>query len=274
VTGRSQLLAETSTQQGENKIMKAFLWVLVIGIIFVQTTTSCVFAEEIRISGGGASITTVFAPIKPYFEKATGITLLNLQSTPKNGLIDLANGKVDAATGAVPLEAMIGGAAKDGVNIDPAGLQQTVVATNKTVVFIHKDNPVARLSREQLKGIFTGKIGNWKEVGGSDREIIVVWGKNTPGQNALFVKRVLDGASVLKETLETTDYAGIRQNIGFNPDSIGIDPLAMADASVKVVEAAIEVTSPIILVTKGKPTGNVQKLLDFIKGAGSQYIKQ
>jgi len=248
--------------------------VAVVGLLVMLAGTPAVFAEEIRISGGGASIATVFAPIKPYFEKATGITLLNLQSTPKNGLIDLANGKVDAATGAVPLEAMIGGAAKDGVSIDPAELQQTVVATNRTVVFVHKDNPVSKLSKEQLKGIFAGKITNWRELGGSDREIIVVWGKNTPGQNALFVKQVLDGASVLKETLETTDYAGIRQNIGSNPDSIGIDPLALADASVKVVEAAIEVTSPIILVTKGKPAGNVQKLLDFIKGAGSQYIKQ
>ncbi len=254
--------------------MKRNAIVAAVGLLVMLAGSPAVFAEEIRISGGGASIATVFAPVKPHFEKATGITLLNLQSTPKNGLIDLANGKVDAATGAVPLEAMIGGAAKEGVTIDPTVLQQTVVATNKTVVFVHKDNPVGKLSREQLKGIFTGKITNWQAVGGNDREIIVVWGKNTPGQNALFVKQVLDGAPVLNETLETTDYAGIRQNIGFNPDSIGIDPLALADASVKVVEAAIEVTSPIILVTKGKPAGNLQKLIDFIQGAGKQYIKQ
>jgi len=254
-------------------MMKAFLWAA-IGIMLVQTTTTCVFAEEIRVSGGGSAIASVFNPVKPHFEKATGITLINLQSTPKDGLIDLVNGKVDAAAGAIPIETMIDAAAKAGVVADPAALQQTVVATNRIDVFVQKDNPVGRLSKEQLKGIFTGKVGNWKEVGGNDREIIVVWGKNTHSQNALLAKKVLDGEPVLKEVLEATDYASIRQVVGSNPDSIGIAPHAFADATVKAVEVSITLSSPIIMVTRKNPAANVQKLIDFINGEGKQYIKQ
>jgi phosphate transport system substrate-binding protein len=157
---------------------------------------------------------------------------------------------------------------------DPAALQQTVVATNRIDVFVQKDNPVGRLSKEQLKGIFTGKVGNWKEVGGNDREIIIVWGKNTHSQNALLAKQVLDGEPVLKEVLEATDYASIRQVVGSNPDSIGIAPHAFADATVKAVEVSITLSSPIIMVTRKNPAANVQKLIDFINGEGKQYIKQ
>jgi phosphate transport system substrate-binding protein len=67
-----------------------------------------VFAEEIRLGGGGASINTVFKPVKPHFEKATGITITVLESSPKNGLIDLLEGKLDVAVSAVPLQNMIG----------------------------------------------------------------------------------------------------------------------------------------------------------------------
>ena len=231
------------------------------------------FADEVKVAGGGAAINTVFKPVAPYFEKATGIYLVSTQSTPKDGLVSLLNGSADAATAAVPLQSMIRGAEKDGLKVDPAALQQLEIATGKTVVLVHPSNPVTKLSKDALKGIFTGKITNWKQVGGPDRDIMVVWGKKSPGQNALFTKVILDGEAVVKEVLDTTDYFGIKQNVGSNPEAIGIDPLGVADATVKVVESP-EVTSPIIIVTKGAPSANVKKLIDFIKGDGKQYIRQ
>ncbi|SNB46853.1 substrate-binding domain-containing protein [Geobacter sp. DSM 9736] len=237
------------------------------------TVAGAAGAEEIKVGGGGASIATAFVPVKPHFEKATGMNLINLQSTPKNGLIDLVQGKLDAAVSAVALEGMIAGAEKDGVKVDPASLQVTPVAKNKTVAFVHKDNTVKKLSKAQLKGIFTGKIANWKEVGGPDKDIIVVWGKNSPGQNAQFVKGILDGEPVTKEHLEATDYASIKQTVASNPEGIGIDPLSFADDTFKPVEMDVELTSPIILITKGKPSAKVQKLIDFVKGEGQKYIK-
>lgn len=51
------------------------------------------------------------------------------------------------------------------------GLIGTVIGYDAIAVFVHADNPVKNLSKEQLKGIFTGKIKNWKEVGGNDAPI-------------------------------------------------------------------------------------------------------
>lgn len=231
------------------------------------------FSAEIKLGGGGASIATVFTPVKTPFEKVTGNNLIILQSTPKDGLKQLWGGQLEVAVTAVGLDGMIAGAEKDGVKIDKAALQTVEIGTNKTVVFIHPSNPVTNLTKEQMKGLFTGAITNWKEVGGKDAPVIVVWGKNSPGQNALFTKMILDGEKIVAENLETTDYKGIKDAVATNPEAIGIDPLGMVDATVKGIKPSPEANSPILLITRGAPTPPVKQLIDFIKAEGKKYIK-
>lgn len=231
------------------------------------------FAEEIKVGGGGASISAVFAPVKAPFEKSSGDTLMILQSSPKDGMVDLVKGKVDLATGAVPLDSMVAGAEKEGVKIDRGRLTVQEVGANRTAIFVHPSNKVSKLSKEQLKGIFTGKTANWKEVGGDDKDIIVVWGKGTPGQNAQFKKEILDGEEVVKDVLDTTNYAKIKESVAATPEAIGIDPFGLADASVKVVDTPV-LTSPILAITIGKPSAKVQKLLDYVKGEGGRHVKK
>lgn len=253
--------------------MKKLGLIAVVSICLVCTFCMAANAEEIRVGGGGAACNTIIKPVKPAFEKATGITLSVLQSTPKNGLIEMVQGRLDAAVAAVSMEGMISGAEKDGVKVDAASLQKTVVGKNKTVIFLHKDNPVKKLTKEQIKGIFTGKITNWKEVGGKDMPIVVVWGKASPGQNAQLTREMLDGAAVTKDIFDATDYASIKDSVVSTPEAIGIDPIGLADANVSVPETP-EMSSPVILVTKGAPSAGVQKLIDFIKGEGQKHIKQ
>jgi len=219
-------------------------------------------AQEIRVGGGGAAIATVFVPLKTDYEKSSGDSLTIVQSTPVKGLIALEKGEVDIATAAVSLESMVAGAAKEGVNIDPATLQQAEVANNRVVAFVHKSNPIKKLSKGQLKKIFSGKISNWKELGGNDEPIVVVWGTATPGQNALFTKKVLDNEAVTASAVKATDYLSIREIIKANPGAIGIDPEGMTVATVNIVDIPL-VTSPIIVVTKGKPSAKVEKLLAY-----------
>lgn len=232
------------------------------------------FSAEIKVGGGGASIASVFNPVKAAFEKASGHNLINLQSTPPLGLKDLIDGKLDAAVAAVPLEDVIAGAQKAGAKVDKAALQVFEVATNKTVVFVHPSNKVASLSKAQMKGLFTGKITNWKDVGGNDEPVLVVWGKNSPGQNALFTKVVLDGEKITADNLETTDYKGIKDSVANNTGAIGIDPLGMEDATVKGIKPNPEANCPILLITKGAPSTPVKQLLDFVKAEGKKYIKE
>ena len=250
-----------------------FKQIFVLTAVTLAISVSLATAAEIKLGGGGASIATVFNPVKAPFEKATGNNLIILQSTPKDGLKQLWKGDLEVAVTAVGLDGMIAGAAKDGVNVDKAALRTVVIGTNKTVVLLHPSNRVTTLSKDQIKGLFTGRITNWKDVGGNDAPVLVVWGKNSPGQNALFTTVILDGEKIIAENLETTDYKGIKDTVATNPEAIGIDPLGMVDGSVKGIKPSPEANSPILLITKGAPSAPVKQLIDFINSEGKKYIK-
>ncbi|MBF0506719.1 MAG: substrate-binding domain-containing protein [Nitrospirae bacterium] len=244
---------------------------LLVVLLVAVMTGSTVFAEEVRVGGGGASINTVFKPVKPHFEKATGLNMALFESTPKSGLIDLLQGKVDVAVAAVSLESMVQGVVKDGVSVDASTLQQVAVAKNRTAVFLHKDIPMKALPSRLLKDLFTGKVTNWKEIGGNDIPVTVVWGKSTPGQNGLFIKEVLEGLEVTKNAFEATNYISIKEKVASTPGAIGIDPIGLADDSVNIPDSP-RVYSPVIMVTKGTPSAAVNKLIDYVKGEGKKYV--
>lgn len=135
---------------------------LVAIVLFLTGSAAAASGEEIRVGGGGAAMMGIFQPVKPHFEKAAGITLINLPSSPKGGLVNLLEGRVDVTAAAHPLDGLIAAARQDGVVVTAATLVEHEIGINRIAVFVHPSNRVGRLSKVQLKGIFTGRIGNWK----------------------------------------------------------------------------------------------------------------
>lgn len=253
--------------------MKRFAVIFVTITVFLFTLCSGVFAAEIKVGAGQAPTENILKPIKEPFEKATGIKLSITPSGPKVALIDLEKGVYDVALGGLSFEDWLNYVKKEGGEVkDASSLQHVPIGKDRIVIMIHKDNPVSKLSKEQLKGIFTGKIANWKDVGGKDMPIIVVWTKLLGG-NFHFVKMILDGEPQTKDVLEATTSADAKMNVVSNPEAIALGPIAIIDSSVKSPETP-EVARVITLVTKGKPSPDVQKLVDFIKGDGQKYVKQ
>jgi phosphate transport system substrate-binding protein len=123
---------------------------------------------------------------------------------------------------------------------------------------------VKRLTNDQLKGIFTGKIQNWKDVGGEEQDIIVAWGKDTQGQNIQFTRTVLGGDTVTTKVMQCNDYRGIIQKVSETPGAIGIAPFGMTTSNVHLPEIP-PIISPVYLITKGKPSNKVQHFIDFYK---------
>ncbi|SNB46852.1 substrate-binding domain-containing protein [Geobacter sp. DSM 9736] len=250
------------------------LYVVLAALCSLVLTSGTSRGEELVIGAGAAPTENVLKPVKDPFEKATGIRLTIISSGPKNALLEMDKGSVEAAAAGLSFQDWMKLMEKEGAPVkDPAALQQTVIGRDRIVVIVNKENPVTKLSREQLQGIFSGRTENWKDVGGSDTPVLIVWGKLIPGTNSMFSARVLDGTPVTTDLVEATTAEDVRQNIAANPSAIGIGPVAILDGSIKAVEAP-EVTRDIVLVTKGKPSAKVQKLLTFIKGEGQKYIKQ
>jgi phosphate transport system substrate-binding protein len=252
--------------------MKKTALSLVIGMA-LALGTSTASAAEIRVGAGAAPTENVLKPVKDAFEKATGIKLNIIASGPKIALQDLDKGAVDAAAAGLALDDWLALMKKEGADVkDPAGLQPTVIGKDSIIILTHPSNPVSALSKDQLAGLFSGKIANWKEVGGKDVPVIVVWGKLIPGTNSLFTKNILGGAALTGDLLEVNTAAEIKQTVASNPKAIGIGPAAVVDGTVRS-PASPEIARPITLLTRGKPSADVQKLIGFIQGEGKALIK-
>ena len=76
-----------------------------------------------------------------------------------------------------------------------------VVAYDALAVIVHPSNPVKRLTREQLEGIFRGKITNWKQVGGQDAKIIVYSRETSSGTYEFFKESVLNNKNYMSGVL-------------------------------------------------------------------------
>ncbi len=239
----------------------------VLAICLLATLSPVSLAAEplqIKVGGGGAACKTVFSPIAEAFEADTGIQLAINPTTPGQGLIELNDGHIDVAVSAHPFDWMVRMAAKNGVTINANLFRVRQVGTNRTLIFTHRTNYVKILSRNQLKDIFIGKITNWKAVGGKNLPIVVVWGLATPGQNDLFTRKILAGEPILKNYLEATDYKKIRDIVARTPGAIGIDPEGFVTGRTHNPKTQT-IISPVIAVTKGTPSAEMESLFTYIK---------
>lgn len=254
------------------KIVALLATVATIG----TTSALALAAESITLIGGSTSITTVINPVKAAFEKKTGITVNATAAGSKVALQKLDAGDAEVATAGHTPEELFGNIRKDNIQlknpVEKINIIKLAEPTTYSVV-VHPANPVAKLSKEQLEGIFTGKIASWKDVGGKDAPILCVVSNLSPGTNAAFSKVFLGGKKISIDTLEASTAADLRQNVATNPDAIGFLVTAMIDGSVKGIETLPMKSSPIIMLTIGKPSGKVQKLADFILGEGKALIK-
>lgn len=243
-------------------------------LVSFSVAASVACAEDLKIGAGGAPTENILKPIKPHFEAATGIKLYVTASGPKNAWLDLQKGEVDAAAAGLSLTEWQSLMKKEGAEIkDLSAYTPEVIGKDKIRVIVNKENKVQLLSAEQIKGIFSGQISSWKEVGGDDTPILVVLGKLTPGTNNLFFKKFLGDKEYTKDVLDATTADDVKQNILANPAAVGFGPLSLVDDSVKAVETP-ELARDITLLTKGKPSGKVQTLINYIKGDGRKFIKQ
>jgi phosphate transport system substrate-binding protein len=132
-------------------------------------------SAEVKVNGATTVTFGLMKPHKDKIEQNAGVTLAILPSSTTRGLTDLALGRADIAMLAEPLET-----AAESVNKKQPGTVDADQLVGKHVgnayvqFIIHPSNPVQKLSKEQLAGLFSGKIKNWAEVGGADQAVLIV----------------------------------------------------------------------------------------------------
>ena len=166
------------------------------------------------------------------------------------------------------------------------GVAATLIGKDAIAAIVNKDNPVSELTSAQLKGIFTGKITNWKEVGGPDMAISAYIVKKGSATRKVFGKAILGSDDYAGVEVITPD-AKIPTMVGREKGAIGQISFAFLTGKTDVKALTIDgqkatvqnpdypVTRPLHIATKGMPVGEAKTFLDWaLSPAGQDVVKQ
>jgi len=113
-----------------------------------------------------------------------------------------------------------------------------IIAYDALAVVIHPSNKVSKLTRAQLEGIFTGKITNWKQVGGADLKIIPYSRETSSGTYEFFKEHVLLNKNYMSSILSMPATGAIIQSVSQTKGAIGYVGLAYINKSVKAIHVS------------------------------------
>jgi phosphate transport system substrate-binding protein len=118
--------------------------------------------------------------------------------------------------------------------------KETIIAYDALAVIVNPANKVSKMTREQLEGIFTGKITNWKQVGGDDMKIVVYSRETSSGTYEFFKEHVLNKKNYAASALLMPATGAIVQSVSQTKGAIGYVGLAYLEKTVKAIEVSYD----------------------------------
>ncbi len=226
-------------------------------------------AAQVRLRGATTVIDRVVTPHKDAVEKATGHTLDVVGNATGKGLVDLHEGRADAALVSEPMEIAAAAAAAAGRTVDRSKLQFHVVANDQIVFVVHPSNPVTSLTWEQLRDIHTGRIRNWREVGGKDQPITVFSDTLTGGTRAMVKATVMGGQEYAPTVVALTAVRKVQDMVAADPTGVGGLGKGFVDGRTKAVQTKV-LERPLGFVTLGAPSAAVKAVVDAFRAEAAK----
>ncbi|HUR80607.1 MAG TPA: phosphate ABC transporter substrate-binding protein [Thermoanaerobaculia bacterium] len=158
------------------------------------------------------------------------------------GIAALINGTVDLAQASRPMKDEEKASAEKSRG---AQIVETAVALDSLAVFANEGNTVKELTIEQLAGIYTGKVKNWKDVGGKDATIILYGRENSSGTYDYFKEHVLDKADFANTVQTLQGTAAIVNAVARDANGIGYGGIAY-DKGVRALALRKDAATPAI----------------------------
>jgi phosphate transport system substrate-binding protein len=209
------------------------------------------------------------------------------------GIAALINGTVDIANASRKIKPE---------EVDKAEANGTqpvefVIARDAIAVIVNQNNPVERLTLQQISDIYSGKINNWSELGGEDRPIVRLSRETNSGTHVYFLEEVLrlgqaDNKILFSmDTLLLPSSEGISAEIRDNPNAIGYDGLGYVTPDLKMIAVASNeggdyilpsadsvyndtypIARDLYMYSNGQPVGELKAYLEWISSSEAQQI--
>lgn len=252
----------------------------VLAVLSLSLSVTSLAADNKLVLTGSSTIAPLALEIGRRFESLNPGVRVDVQSGGSSrGIADARNGLADI------------GLVSRALKPAEADLQAHLIARDGITVITHATNPVKALSQQQIIDIYTGKITNWKAVGGRDQRITVVNKAEGRSTLELFTQHFgLKNPDIRAQVVIGDNQQGIKTVAG-NPSAIGYVSIGTAEYEAEVgtpihllplngVKALVANVSnerfplarPLNLVTKTAPTGLAKRFIDFAQSAAVHDI--
>ena len=234
---------------------------------------------KIQLAGSTSMEKMCGALMEAFMEEYPNITVTTEYTGSGAGIESVTSGAVD-----------IGNASRALSDKEKsAGIEENIVAIDGIAMITDKNNKVTNVTKEQLTDIYTGKITNWKDLGGSDEAIVVIGREAASGTRGAF-EELLDVKNKCAYAQELDTTGAVLAKVAATPGAIGYVSLDVVDKTVTAlkldgVDATEEnikagkytLSRPFVMATKGSVSSQselVQTWFNFVKSeAGQKVIK-
>jgi phosphate transport system substrate-binding protein len=188
------------------------------------------------------------------------------------------------------IEAAISGAANIGMssrNLADAEkkLYAVTIAKDAIAVIVHPSSPMEDLPLDKIRDVFSGRIENWKELGGPNHPMDIVTREEGSGTRESFQKFVMGKEDISLGALVQDSNGAVRQVVSSDPNAIGYISLGLVNDQVKALRISgvqpnlanvnkgkYTLVRPFLFVFRGEPTGQARSFLEFVLSPPAQEL--
>lgn len=244
-------------------------------VLFIMTTGSGAVAAgpDVTIKGSTTVLPIAQVAAEAFMEDNPGINLSVQGGGSGVGIASLIDGTTDIADASRKIKDKEIDKAK-AAGINP---YENIIAMDGIAVIIHPNNSISKLTKEQIKSIYTGKTSDWSEVGAKGGKIIIISRDSSSGTFETFEELALDKEKVRADALTTASNQAVAQTVAQTPGAIGYIGIGYLSGKVKdievddvkctkenIVSGKYPLSRPLFMYTNGAPAGKVKKFIDFV----------
>jgi phosphate transport system substrate-binding protein len=244
-------------------------------------------ASTVTVKGSDTMVILGQRWAEEYMKRNPGVTVQVTGGGSGTGISALINGTTDIASSSRTMKT----AEKTQVS-QKAGADavEIPVAKDGVSVYVHKDNPIAEITFDQLKGIYTGKIAGWKEVGGKDQKIVIYSRENSSGTYVFFKEHVLGGTDFAPTAQTLPGTAAVANAISKDRGGIGYGGIAYGEgikllpvkrstgdkavpvSKETIADGSYPLSRPLYFYSRGQPLGAPKAFIDWTLSEEGQGV--
>jgi len=248
--------------------------------------TLTVFAQELKIKGSDTVLPLSQKEAETYMKQNSSAKITVIGGGSGVGFAAFIDGTTDIAMASRKMKM------SEKLKLQDAGksYKEVTIAWDALSVIVNPANKVSQLTRAQIEGIFTGKIRNWKEVGGDDEKIVAYSRESSSGTYDFFKEHLLSNKNYGSTVLMMPATGAIVQSVSQTKGAIGYIGLAYMEKNVKDIKisydgktfigASLEtaknktypVVRPLFYYYLTKDEAKVKAYIDYVLSSAGQKI--